>query len=79
MRKVLILMLVFLFIAVNLYAAGDLIVEGNVGIGTTAPVSKFEVVLEGAGAAGSFTKYINGVSGAFPMIKKARGTAAAPL
>ncbi len=34
----------FLLIAVNLYAAGDLIVEGNVGVGTTSPGRKIGVV-----------------------------------
>ncbi len=33
----------FLLIAANLYAAGDLIVEGNVGVGTTAPGSMLDV------------------------------------
>ncbi len=37
MKKILILILGFLLIAVNLYAAGDLIVEGDVGVGTTTP------------------------------------------
>ena len=37
MKRIFILVIGFLLIAVNLYAAGDLIVEGNVGIGTATP------------------------------------------
>ena len=43
MKKILVLMLGFLLITVNLYAAGDLIVEGNVGIGTTTPATTLDV------------------------------------
>ncbi len=43
MKKTLILMLGFLLIGINLYAAGDLIVEGNVGIGTTSPTVEFDM------------------------------------
>ncbi len=41
------LMLGLLFIAANLYAAGDLIVEGNVGIGTTSPNTNLDVAVDG--------------------------------
>ena len=34
----------FLLITVNLYAAGDLIVEGNVGVGTTTLTGKLNVL-----------------------------------
>lgn len=41
MKKIFILMAGFLLMSANLYAGnGDLIVNGNVGIGTTAPLSK---------------------------------------
>jgi hypothetical protein len=43
-KKILVLMLGFLLIAVNLYAAGDLIVEGDVGIRTTTPGAPLDVV-----------------------------------
>jgi len=44
-KTVLILMLGVLFIASNLFAAdGDFIVEGNVGIGTSAPSNKLELL-----------------------------------
>ncbi len=36
-KKILVLMVGCLLIGVNLYAAGDLIVEGKIGIGTTSP------------------------------------------
>jgi len=42
-KKTLILMLGFLLIGVNLYAAGDLIVEGKAGIGTTTPGATLDV------------------------------------
>lgn len=55
-KKTLILMLGFLLIGINLYAAdGDLIVEGNVGIGTTAPNTKVDIAGDIALRAGAFT------------------------
>ena len=58
-KKTLILMLGFLLIGVNLYAAGDLIVEGKVGIGTITPNTKADVDGDIALRAGTFTA-ING-------------------
>ena len=49
----LVLMLGVLFIGVNLYAAdGDLIVNGKIGIGTSNPAAKFEVLEPGQNLAG---------------------------
>ena len=43
-KRILVLIVGFLFIAINgLAADGDLIVNGNVGIGTTSPGAKFDV------------------------------------
>ena len=61
MKKILVLMIGFLLIAVNLYAAGDLIVEGNVGIGTTAPNTKVDIAGDIALRAGDFTA-VNGIN-----------------
>jgi hypothetical protein len=44
MKKILVLILGCLLIAVNLYAAGDLIVEGDAGIGTTTLTGKLNVM-----------------------------------
>ena len=49
----------FVLIAVNLYAAGDLIAEGNVGIGTTVPNTKVDIAGDIALRAGAFTA-VNG-------------------
>ncbi len=47
-KRILVLLVGFLLIGVNLYAAdGDLIVEGNVGIGTTSPSDKVVIQLSG--------------------------------
>ncbi len=43
MKRIFILVIGFLLITANLYAAGDLIVEGNVGIGTTTPATTLDV------------------------------------
>ena len=43
MKRIFILVLGFLLITANLYAAGDLIVEGKVGIGTTTPATTLDV------------------------------------
>jgi len=43
-KRVLVLIAVFLLIAVNLYAAGDLIVEGDAGVGTTTLTGKLNVM-----------------------------------
>jgi len=51
MKKILILMVGLLFIGVNVFAQGDLIVNGKLGIGTTSPVKKFELL----GARGLFS------------------------
>ncbi len=55
MKRIFILVIGFLFIGVNLYAAGDLIVEGNVGIGTTAPNTQVDIAGGIALRAGAFT------------------------
>ena len=44
LKKVLILVTGFLFFGASLYAAGDLIVDGNLGIGTTNPEQMFHLV-----------------------------------
>lgn len=44
MKKIIFLLMVgVLFIGTNLYAAGDLIVNGQVGIGTAVPLSKLDI------------------------------------
>ena len=58
-KGILALMIGFLLIGVNLYAAGDLIVEGNVGVGTTAPNTKVDIAGGIALRAGAFTA-VNG-------------------
>ena len=42
-KKILVLILGLLLITANLYAAGDLIVEGSVGIGTASPATTLDV------------------------------------
>jgi hypothetical protein len=43
MKKILILILTLLFIRTNIYAQGDLIVEGKIGIGTDTPGASLDV------------------------------------
>jgi hypothetical protein len=44
-KKIIILLMVMMCIAINVYAAdGDLIVNGNLGVGTTAPSQKLDIV-----------------------------------
>jgi hypothetical protein len=61
-KKVWILMIGFLLIGVDLYAAGDLIVNGGLGIGTT-PSRKLDVIgnvkildTRSSGSGGTFYK-----------------------
>mgnify|MGYP001591730221 CR=1 FL=1 len=58
-KKILVLILGLLLIAVNLYAAGDLVVEGNVGIGTTSPNTQVDIAGGIALRSGAFTA-VNG-------------------
>ncbi len=44
MKKIILIMMIWMFLMVDIvYAAGDLIVDGKVGIGTTSPNSKLEI------------------------------------
>ena len=58
-KEILVLIIGFLLIGVNLCAAGDLIVEGNVGIGTTSPNTQVDIAGGIALRAGAFTA-VNG-------------------
>ena len=69
-RKILGLIIGFLFIGINGFAAdGDLIVNGNVGIGTTAPASKLEVWRTSAGAITSVLDLVNNSSNSNTGVK----------
>jgi hypothetical protein len=44
MKKIIILALGFFLIGINAYAAGDLIVNGKLGIGTSTPNDKLHII-----------------------------------
>jgi len=63
MKKVLILVLGLLFIGVNVFAAGDLQVNGSLGVGTTPSAKKIDVLGD--------VKIVNTSSGASGAVKNA--------
>jgi hypothetical protein len=57
----------FLFVGINVFAAdGDLIVNGNVGIGTTTPGAKLDVQGGSVKVGGMFLTHVTGTNSTCP-------------
>ncbi|MDA8126943.1 MAG: hypothetical protein M0009_17370 [Deltaproteobacteria bacterium] len=75
MKKYLLSITIILFLGANLYAAdGNLIVNGNVGIGTTTPAAKLDVGGKLQVDANGNVIKINNVPTSFPAAQGAAGT-----
>ncbi len=82
-KRILVLLVGVLLIGVNLFAAdGDLIVEGNVGIGTTSPEAPLHIVQNGSSSANRnliISQHINANQAGLIAFRRSRGTDGAPL